>query len=152
MPEYWMITNRAIKGAKLTGERSKLSYFISDSDRLDVLRNWREISADKFRSALRAAADRFPSLPEERQQQQKHLTIFIHGYNTSFDDALRRAGQISYDLRFGGATYVFSWPASNNYFADYDTARKSIDNFHDFLVRIVQQCVDRPRRVEKATP
>jgi esterase/lipase superfamily enzyme len=33
------------------------------------------------------------------------LLVFIHGYNTTFADALRRTAQIFYDLDFGGARY-----------------------------------------------
>ncbi len=35
----------------------------------------------------------------------------MHGYNTSFDNALYRTAQIAYDLDFDGATFLYSWPS-----------------------------------------
>ena len=37
--------------------------------------------------------------------------VFVHGYNVSFDDAARRAAQISYDIGFTGQPMAFSWPS-----------------------------------------
>src|SRR4029079_11064047 len=40
-----------------------------------------------------------------------HAIVFVHGYNTSFDNALYRTAQIAYDLHFDGAPFVYSWPS-----------------------------------------
>jgi esterase/lipase superfamily enzyme len=40
--------------------------------------------------------------------------VFVHGFNTSFDDALFRTAQISHDLEFDGATFSFSWPSQGS--------------------------------------
>jgi len=37
--------------------------------------------------------------------------VFIHGFNVSFEDAVRRTAQLSYDLAFPGAPILFSWPS-----------------------------------------
>jgi len=43
-----------------------------------------------------------------RQQMQaaqafkEQILLFVHGYNVSFDNAVRRAGQIAYDVNFDG--------------------------------------------------
>ena len=37
--------------------------------------------------------------------------IFIHGFNTTFEEALYRASQIVWDLQFKGTAVVFSWPS-----------------------------------------
>lgn len=42
----------------------------------------------------------------------KTAFVFVHGYNVSFDDALFRTAQISYDIGFDGAAFVYSWPSS----------------------------------------
>lgn len=54
------------------------------------------------------------------------VLLFIHGYNTSFEDAARRAAQLAYDLAFPGPTVLFSWPSDGDflgYFSDEDEAR-----------------------------
>ena len=33
--------------------------------------------------------------------------VFVHGYNSSFDNAVRRTAQIAYDLKFDGGTFMF---------------------------------------------
>src|SRR5262249_46924146 len=50
--------------------------------------------------------------------------VFVHGYNTSFDNAIRRAGQLAYDLGFDGPVFVFSWPARESLLS-YVGARES---------------------------
>jgi esterase/lipase superfamily enzyme len=42
---------------------------------------------------------------------QPGVLLFVHGYNVSFDNAAKRAAQLSYDLAFPGATVFFSWPS-----------------------------------------
>jgi hypothetical protein len=38
--------------------------------------------------------------------------MFIHGFNTSFDYALRQAAQLKVDLDFKGPMLMFSWPSN----------------------------------------
>src|SRR5262249_29828768 len=37
---------------------------------------------------------------------ERDVLIFVHGYNVSFEDAARRAAQLSVDLNFGGRTLL----------------------------------------------
>ena len=39
------------------------------------------------------------------------MLLFVHGYNMSFEEALRRSGQIAHDLRPRGQVLLFSWPS-----------------------------------------
>lgn len=39
------------------------------------------------------------------------VLVFIHGFNVKFDEAVLRAAQIAYDLKFQGQVVLFSWPA-----------------------------------------
>jgi esterase/lipase superfamily enzyme len=41
----------------------------------------------------------------------KDVFIFVHGYNTSFEDAARRTAQLAYDLDFDGTPLMYSWPS-----------------------------------------
>lgn len=43
--------------------------------------------------------------------EDRELLLFIHGYNTDFDEAMRRTAQIAWDTRFQGAAVLFSWPS-----------------------------------------
>ena len=39
------------------------------------------------------------------------MILFIHGYNNTFDEAVQRAAQFTYDTSFAGPTVVYSWPS-----------------------------------------
>ncbi|TYL95948.1 alpha/beta fold hydrolase [Bradyrhizobium rifense] len=55
---------------------------------------------------------------------QAAALVFVHGYNTSFANAIFRASQIAYDANFSGKVVVFSWP-SRAAIVDYDYDRDS---------------------------
>lgn len=40
------------------------------------------------------------------------VLLFVHGYNTTFEFAVLRAGQLVHDLRFPGKAAAFSWPSA----------------------------------------
>lgn len=64
--------------------------------------------------------------------------VFVHGFNVSFEDALRRTGQIAFDLRFKGAPVLYSWPSKGSptplgYTTDSQTVEWSTGNLFEFL-------------------
>ena len=66
----------------------------------------------------------------------KQVLVFIHGFNVAFEDAARRAAQISYDLAFAGATVLFSWPSNASpvaYKKDQARADASVEVLERFL-------------------
>jgi esterase/lipase superfamily enzyme/Tfp pilus assembly protein PilF len=68
--------------------------------------------------------------------------LFVHGYNMSFDDAVRRAGQIAYDLDFDGPTFVFSWPSRQRlfgYLEDHETIDIATEHLREFLQSVVAE-------------
>lgn len=42
---------------------------------------------------------------------QRNIFVFIHGFNVTFEDAVRRTAQIAYDLQFPGTPITYSWPS-----------------------------------------
>jgi esterase/lipase superfamily enzyme len=70
--------------------------------------------------------------------------VFVHGYNVSFDNAVRRAAQIAYDLKFDGGTFLFSWPSRGQlnvraYFSDRDTVDITAEHLRQFLEKVVAE-------------
>jgi esterase/lipase superfamily enzyme len=68
--------------------------------------------------------------------------VFVHGYNTSFDNAIRRAGQLAYDLNFDGPVFVFSWPSRErmfSYVGDRDSAELSADALRELIETVVAE-------------
>ena len=60
--------------------------------------------------------------------------LFVHGFNTSFDYAVYRAAQLSYDLQFDGGSFVYSWPSRGEVSATgYTWDTTSSENAEDYL-------------------
>ena len=73
--------------------------------------------------------------------EERHATIFIHGYNVSFEEAALRAAQIGFDLSIKTAMAFFSWPSKGTlrgYSADEATIEWSADAIEEFLVKFVE--------------
>jgi esterase/lipase superfamily enzyme/tetratricopeptide (TPR) repeat protein len=71
-----------------------------------------------------------------------HALVYVHGYNVSFDNAIRRGGQLAYDLNFDGPVFVFSWPARESflsYVGARDSAQLSADALREFIERVVAE-------------
>lgn len=68
--------------------------------------------------------------------------VFVHGYNTSFDNALYRTAQIAYDLDFDGAPFLYSWPSGGavaSYTYDRESAQASEPYLREFLEMVVKE-------------
>lgn len=72
--------------------------------------------------------------------QEKEILVYIHGYNVPFDDAMRRAGQLGYDLGYeNGTVAAFSWPSRGSaaeYAADAASAEWTGPSLERFLTRL----------------
>jgi esterase/lipase superfamily enzyme len=72
---------------------------------------------------------------------KKQVLLFVHGFNVTFEDATRRAGQLVYDLAFDGAAIVFSWPSQGSllplaYTKDQRNAELSALPLRELLVEL----------------
>jgi esterase/lipase superfamily enzyme len=89
------------------------------------------LSADAFARDVRAFLARLD--PADR-----NVFVFIHGFNTTFDDAARRAAQLGFDLKVPGITAFYSWPSRGNvaaYLTDVSSIEASEEHMADFLVK-----------------
>ncbi len=71
--------------------------------------------------------------------------VYLHGYNTDFEDAVIRAAQIGFDLKVPGATACFSWPSRGTvagYPADEATIEASEGAIARFLLDFAAGCGD----------
>ena len=64
--------------------------------------------------------------------------VFVHGYNTSFEDAVRRTAMIAFDLDFDGVPFLFTWP-SHAKLAAYRSDRKRARVAAPFLVELLDK-------------
>jgi esterase/lipase superfamily enzyme len=69
----------------------------------------------------------------------RNVLVYIHGFNTGFDDAARRAAQLGFDLKVPGITVLYSWPSRGNlsgYVADLSSIEASEAPIADFLIAV----------------
>ncbi len=69
----------------------------------------------------------------------RNVLVYIHGFNTSFDDAARRAAQLGFDLKVPGMTVLYSWPSRGSlsaYVADLSAIEASEAQIADFLIAV----------------
>ena len=129
------VVNVALPAGHRTGELEAPSIlrleFSATPDKHVVLQSIDELSAGAWRSeiAKRASALGNPG-----------ILVFVHGYNTTFDDAALRAGQLAFDLKFAGPTVLFSWPsraATLEYTFDEQSAEWSVPDLQAVLQALI---------------
>jgi esterase/lipase superfamily enzyme len=89
----------------------------------------RELDSDEFNAEL-------ASHVSGRIGVNRDVMIFVHGFNTPFEDARWRAAQIVADSRFGGVPILFTWPSRGgllSYASDKDSAMASRDALQSLL-------------------
>jgi esterase/lipase superfamily enzyme len=143
MPKYWMISNRALEQGVPGSARGPLTYWVSDAVPLNDFGNWQQVSANAFQTLLAGAADQFPALDHANNEQQSHVTFFIHGYNNGWQDAAQRYQQLCADLYSGsgslGLCVSFDWPSQGSvlgYLPDRAQARDCAGDLADIFSRL----------------
>jgi esterase/lipase superfamily enzyme len=71
----------------------------------------------------------------------RRVLIFVHGFNTRFEEAVYRFAQIVYDARVNVAPVLFTWPSGGNvtdYVYDRDSAMYSRDALEVVLQALVK--------------
>jgi esterase/lipase superfamily enzyme len=105
--------------------------FTDDHVRLQRIRPFG--AADEFFAALGAEVG---SLPVENERA---VLVYIHGYNTTFEEAALRAAQIGFDLKVPNTAF-YSWPSKATvagYPADIARVEASEPQIADFLKALV---------------
>jgi esterase/lipase superfamily enzyme len=149
-----MITNRNVDGKQLGNQRDKLRFYTSGKTTLRSLDDWTELQGEGFRDALVQIAGEFPVVDESQNEQQKHVSLFVHGYNNSWTEAVQRYRQIQNDLYANqkglGQLILFTWPSNGStfdYLPDREDARASGPDLAQVFVDLYDHLV----KVQRAT-
>ncbi|MBX9924874.1 MAG: alpha/beta fold hydrolase, partial [Hyphomicrobiaceae bacterium] len=70
------------------------------------------------------------------REYKDHAMVFVHGYNTTFDEAIYRTAQLTHDIGFDGVPYAFSWPSKGETLG-YPYDRESADASHGHLADFI---------------
>ena len=94
-------------------------------------------------SATPEDPDHFYRRISDRISQSPHREafVFVHGFNVTFDEAVRRTAQMAYDLGFDGAPILYSWPSHGRvdvvgYNQDIRNAELSVAHIQAFLTQL----------------
>jgi esterase/lipase superfamily enzyme len=67
------------------------------------------------------------------------VLVFVHGYNTGFDDGVYRLTQIAHDTKYPGTPVLFSWASgarTRDYVYDKDSSTAARDDLESVLVML----------------
>lgn len=86
-----------------------------------------------FRAAL--AGD----IARSRTDEERDVTVFVHGFNSSFTDAVFRMAQLAVDTDLAGPVVTYAWPSRANplgYEYDSDSALFARDGLGQLLKQV----------------
>ncbi|MDB5569872.1 MAG: protein of unknown function hydrolase family protein [Hyphomicrobiales bacterium] len=101
-----------------------------------VLAETQPVETDQFSSQLATHLS-------GRVGSSRDVLIFVHGFNTSLDEARFRLAQLVNDGRFGGVPVLFTWPSRDNVFA-YGSAKENATISRDALSRLMRDVSQTP--------
>lgn len=78
-----------------------------------------------------------------RVGSNRDILLYVHGFNTSYDEARFRLAQIVADGRFGGVAVLYTWPAAGS-LLDYGAAKENATSARDALGKLVHQLSEVP--------
>lgn len=73
----------------------------------------------------------------------RDVLLYVHGFNTSYDEARFRLAQIVDDGRFGGVAALYTWPAAGS-LLDYGAAKESATIARDALSKLLHRLSELP--------
>ncbi|RFZ90098.1 alpha/beta hydrolase [Mucilaginibacter conchicola] len=120
-----------IPGRHKIGELNRPSWwkleFVENHDKHFAILETKFLTQDDFLNGV---------LSKLSESSEQDAFIFIHGFNTSFNDGILRTAQLAFDLGFKGAPIFYSWPSHANllnYPEDEGIVHASTEQFVSFL-------------------
>jgi hypothetical protein len=96
-----------------------------------------ELDKDESRVNL-LEKDSFASLSQflaSTKEEPNHL-VYVHGFNTTFEFAMKQAARLKADLKLNGNVFLYSWPSAGkvaSYSYDEATVEASFPHFVKFM-------------------
>src|SRR5271166_4444568 len=107
----------------------------------DPARDFVTLRADRL--DLKQAVAEFNGRLLKLKPADRHVLLFVHGYNTRFEEAVYRFAQIAHDAGAPVVPVLFTWPSRGKLF-DYVYDRESATYSRDALESLLQQMVKNP--------
>ena len=126
--------------------------------KVNVPRNHATGAIDLAKDSRQSSNDYFKIMEAKNLQQSDLISVikksgrtplvFVHGFNVRYQEAVLRASQIAFDLKYQGPIILFTWPAGSGdgffegtllnktYESNLTNAKASITLFKDFLINL----------------
>ena len=104
--------------------------FKADASKHIILKKLEKLTVNSFFEKMKL---------KMKETKNDDIFVFIHGFNVTFKDSVRRTAQLAYDLNYPGIPVAYSWPSqgtSIDYLADKDRATWSYPHLKKFLVTL----------------
>ncbi|MGA8072287.1 MAG: alpha/beta hydrolase [Candidatus Acidiferrales bacterium] len=159
---YWMISDRNIPGgtsnptpANFGTDRGPLTYWTNSQGPATSTDVWKLVQSDDFEQQLRAIASQFPPVGADGDHQnQKHITLFVHGYKNKWLDEAERYQQICNTFFTGpnslGECVLYDWPSYGEVY-DYLPDRAHARDCANDLATILSALYDIMQNQEQLT-
>jgi esterase/lipase superfamily enzyme len=150
MPKYWRISDRAIRnGQPSSTEQGPLTYWTADNLANDGMIAWQKITQTQFQTQLKAAANALNPNNDAQQEDQPHVTFFVHGFNVGWAAASASYLNLCNRLFSGddsmGLCVSFDWPSFGNvlgYYPDRAHARSCANDLTTVLSGLYDYLLD----------
>ncbi|ASQ15060.1 alpha/beta hydrolase [Sinorhizobium meliloti] len=120
---------------------------------VDLPRKWTlfsiPVSRQKHSSTLHFTVQHLTTCTKEnwcdliQETSAEDAFIFVHGYYTSFTDAMLKCAQITWDLKLKAVPILFSWPSRAS-FINYNYDRDSASGAKDEFIEVLSALKTRP--------
>ena len=118
------------------GEVELPSFGAPDPQKHFIVSAQRRLDDQEFQNAL-------ASHISGRIGSNRDVLLYVHGFNTSADEARYRVAQIAEDGRFGGVPMLFTWPSSGS-LLEYEAAKESAAVSRDALSKLLLELAATP--------
>jgi esterase/lipase superfamily enzyme len=166
----WLITNRKQENGEFGTDMGDLTYWtLRDGGSVTVAADWSAATMEEFRDKLvDVVQNTFPPVVVDNistpSDEQKHVCLFVHGYNNDWDEVMARYEKVATQLFDGpdglGECVTFDWPSKGNllaYLSDRAEARQTADDLtnvlsemYDWLLTMQKLAVKDPANACKA--
>ena len=114
---------------------------------LTFTKDGRQSSHDYFK-ILNAKSLPETTVMDYMKKTKRNPLVFVHGFNVRYEEALLRAAQITYDLKYQGPVILFSWPSgagdgffdeqflTKTYESNNQNAKASIQAFRSLMTSL----------------
>lgn len=114
---------------RVPGTDVELTFETEDPNRHFTIKSIETLPEDQFAARAR---ERLAASKTYKDQ----ALVFVHGFYNTFDDAIYRTAQITYDMQFDGAAFMYSWPSAGTldaYRTDRGKAERAGPSLRAFL-------------------